>query len=195
VRVTGLRETGRGGVVVETDGRPWRELPADVIVRAEIRVDRELDRARLRTVARELRRHRALTEATRRLRRRDLSSRRLDTELARRGVRAPERAEAIGVLGRAGLLDDERLGHSRATALARRALGDAAILWNLEREGIDRAVALRAVEALEPERERAERLVQARGRSPRTARFLAAKGFAEDVVEAVAGADDAGALG
>ena len=50
---------------------------------------------------------------------------------------------------------------------------------------MDEALAREAVAALEPERDRAARIVVARGLSPRTARFLAAKGFAAEVVEDV----------
>ena len=190
MRVTGLREVRHGRVAVEVDGRSWRDLPADVVVRAELGLEAELDRERLRRLARELRRYEALAQATRRLRRRDLSTSRLDSELARRGVRAGDRGEAIDVLARTGILDDERFAFARATALAGRGLGDAAILWDLEREGVEPARARRAVEALDPEHERAERVVRARGRGVRTARFLAQKGFGEDVVEAAAGAGD-----
>jgi len=40
---------------------------------------------------------------------------------------------------------------------------------------------------LEPEAERARRLVERRGPGPRTARYLAAKGFGEDALEAALG--------
>jgi SOS response regulatory protein OraA/RecX len=190
VRVTGLREIGRGRVGVEIDGNAWRELPTDVVVRADVRLGTELDRPRLRALGRELRRHGALNQATRRLRRRDLTVRRLDAELERRGVTRAARADAIAVLGRAGLLDDARVAEARATALAGRGLGNAAIRWDLERQGVDPRLAERAIGGLEDERERAERIVRVRGPGVRTARFLAQKGFAEEVVEAAAGAPE-----
>ena len=190
MRVTGLRETGRGRVAVEVDGRAWRELPTDVVVRADVRFGTELDRPRLRTLARELRREKALSHATRRLRRRDLTVRRLDAELERRRVPPAARADAIGVLGRAGLLDDARVAEARATALAGRGLGNAAIRWDLERQGVGPDLAQRAIDGLEDERERAERIVRVRGAGARTARFLAQKGFAQEVVEAAGGAEE-----
>jgi SOS response regulatory protein OraA/RecX len=190
VHVTGLREIGRGRVLVELDGCPWRELPTEAVVRANVRLGTELDRARLRALARERRRHEALTHATRRLRRRDLTVRRLDAELERRGVAPAARADALGVLGRAGLLDDERVAEARATALAGRGLGNAAIRWDLEQHGVAADAAARAIGGLEDEHERAERIVRTRGPGARTARFLAQKGFAEEVVEAAAGAPE-----
>ena len=42
-----------------------------------------------------------------------------------------------------------------------------------------------ALEALDSERDRAERIVARRGVSAKTARYLASKGFPEDVVHAV----------
>jgi SOS response regulatory protein OraA/RecX len=190
VRVTGLREIGRDRVAVEVDGRPWRDLPSGAIVRADVRLGVELDRPRLRTLARELRRQDALKHATRRLRRRDLTVRRLDAELERRGVAAGARADALAVLGRAGLLDDARVAEARATALAGRGLGNAAIRWDLERQGVGAELAELAIDGLEDERERAERIVRVRGIGVTTARFLARKGFSEEVVEAAAGAEE-----
>jgi SOS response regulatory protein OraA/RecX len=42
----------------------------------------------------------------------------------------------------------------------------------------------RAIGMLDGERERAERVVRRRGSSPRTARYLAAKGFSDDAIAA-----------
>ncbi|HJQ73262.1 MAG TPA: hypothetical protein VJ814_00130, partial [Gaiellaceae bacterium] len=65
--VTALREHKGGRVAVELDGKPWRVLPADVVVRAGLGVGRRLDRPTARDLARELRRARALAAATRSL--------------------------------------------------------------------------------------------------------------------------------
>jgi hypothetical protein len=46
-----------------------------------------------------------------------------------------------------------------------------------------------ALARLDPERERAERLVGRRGATPATARLLAGRGFDEDVVSAVVARD------
>jgi hypothetical protein len=102
--VTALREDRRGRVAVELDGRPWRVLPAGVVVRAGVVEGRALDRPALRLLRRELRRDEAL------------------------------------------------------------------------------------LAGLEPEPERATRLIERRGAGPRTARYLAARGFGEEAVEAALGA-------
>ncbi|MGH3105504.1 MAG: regulatory protein RecX [Gaiellaceae bacterium] len=187
--ITGLREGRRGSVAIELDGEPWRTLPVDVVVRAGLALGGELDRPRLRDLGRELRRTKALSRATRALAVRDLSRRSLDERLRQAGVAQRERSEALDTLARAGLVDDERFACGRAHALSDRGFGDAAIRWHLEREGVDAGLVERALAELEPERERAERIAENRGRTAATARFLARKGFADDAVEAVVGAD------
>lgn len=190
--VTGLRESQGGRVAVELDGRRWRALPVEVVVRTRLAVGDELDRARLRELARELRRARGLEFALRALARRDLSSAALRRRLEGRRVPRPERDEAIGTLARSGLLDDERYAGRRAASLADRGVGNAAIRCRLEREGVAGPVVEAAVAGLEPERERARRLVHARGAGAGTARELARRGFGEDAIEEAVGpiADD-----
>jgi SOS response regulatory protein OraA/RecX len=83
-------------------------------------------------------------------------------------------------------VDDERFAHGRAAALAARGLGDAAIRYDLERERVDSELVENALASLPPERERAGRIVESRGPGPATARFLARRGFGEEVVEAAA---------
>jgi SOS response regulatory protein OraA/RecX len=186
-KVTALRARRGGRVLVEIDGRDWRELPEDVIVRASLTPGTELDRPRLREVARERRRAQALAAAGRTLRARDLPARALDVRLERRGIRAADRARALSTLQGAGLVDDGRFARNRALALAGRCLGDAAIRFDLEEYGVEPELVEEAVEGLEPESARAERIVASRGRSPATARFLARKGFGEAAVESAAG--------
>lgn len=185
--VTGLRTQRGGRVLVQVDGEDWRVLPADVVVRARLSLGIELDRRRLRAVARERRRAEALAVAGAALRVRDLPERRLEQRLERGGIPSASRAEALAALRSAGAVDDERYACNRALALAGRGAGDAAIRYDLERQGLDQELVDRAIDALEPERSRADRIVSARGRSPGTARFLARKGFAEEWVEAAAG--------
>jgi len=185
--VTALREVPRGKVEVELDGRPWRRLPVDAVVRAELMVGRSLDRETARTLGRELRRVGALARATRALAARDRSKRSLDERLAAAGVAAEARREALESLERVGLVDDARFAAGRAAALAERGQGDAAIRFDLERQGLSDELVTDAIEALEPERERAKRLAERRGRGPKTARWLAARGFEADTVEEVAG--------
>ena len=182
-RVTGLLERRGGRVAVEVDGEPWRTLPVDAAVRAELRVGVELDRPRLRLVRRELRRAEALAWAVRALRRRDLSVRGLDRRLEQAGLRRDERRAALATLERAGLLDDERFALARAEGLAERGYGDEAIGWLLERDGVEPQLAGRAVDALPAERERATVVAARRGPGRATAAFLARRGFAEDTIQ------------
>jgi SOS response regulatory protein OraA/RecX len=186
-RVTGLLERRGGRVAVEVDGEPWRTLPVDAAVRAELRVGVELDRPRLRLVRRELRRAEALAWAVRALRRRDYSVQLLDRRLEQAGLRRDERRAALDTLERAGLLDDERFALARAEGLAERGYGDQAIRWLLERDGVDPDLAGRAVDSLPPERERATAVAARRGPGGATAAFLARRGFAEDTVESALG--------
>jgi regulatory protein len=174
-------------VLVQLDGHDWRELPEDVVVRARLIPGTELDRPRLREVARERRRTRALTAAARALRVRDLPTRALDARLEQRGIAAADRARALSALHGAGVLDDGRFARNRALALAGRSLGDAAIRFDLERYGVHADQVEEALAGLEPESARAARIVAARGSSPATARFLARKGFGEDAVESAVG--------
>ena len=186
--VTALREDRRGRVAVELDGRPWRVLPAGVVVRAGVVEGRTLDRPALRLLRRELRRDEALRRATRALGARDLSAARLEERLARAAVAPAAAAESVRTLRAAGLVDDERLAHNRAEALAERGYGDAAIRDRLGQEALSGELIAQALAGLEPEPERANRLIERRGTGPRTARYLAARGFGEEAVEAALGA-------
>jgi SOS response regulatory protein OraA/RecX len=127
-----------------------------------------------------------LEVAARALRHRDRPAREVDDRLARAGVDEKRRAEALETLARLGYVDDDRYAASRAAALAARGWGDAGIRVRLEQEGIGAAPVERALSTLTPERERARAIAGREGASARTARRLAAKGFAEDVVESVA---------
>jgi SOS response regulatory protein OraA/RecX len=182
--VTALREERGGRVRVELDGRPWRTLPLDVVARAGLRWGCELDRARARLVRHELRRSEALSRAARALRARDQPERALDTRLRRAGFGADEREAALGSLARAGLVDDARFAHTRAASLAERGRGDAAIRWDLERQGVATELVEAALEALVPERDRALALAARHGATAATARLLARRGFGEEAVEA-----------
>jgi regulatory protein len=133
----------------------------------------------------------AQVAALRALRHRDLSVRELEERLRARGYSEAERAEAIETLLRTGLLDDTRFAESRARALASRGSGDALIRHDLVRAGVEAAAVDGAVSTLAPESERARSIVERRGPGPKTARYLAGKGFSEDAIAAaVARADD-----
>jgi SOS response regulatory protein OraA/RecX len=110
------------------------------------------------------------------LRYRDLSRARLDERLQQRGAGDDARAAALETLERAGLVDDGRVAASRARVLAERGYGDAAIRAALEEEQVAAEQLEAALAALEPEAERARRLL---GPAPnlKTLRRLAAKGF------------------
>jgi SOS response regulatory protein OraA/RecX len=185
--VTALRDDRRGRVVVELDGAPWRVLPVDVVVRAGLAEGRLLDRPALRLVRRELRRAEALEVAGRALRHRDLSRRRL-AERLEGAVPPAVAAESLATLERAGLVDDRRVALVRAESLAGRGYGDEAIRHRLRAEGLAEEVAEEAVAGLAPECERAGPLIERRGVGPRTARYLAGRGFGEEAVEAALGA-------
>jgi SOS response regulatory protein OraA/RecX len=176
-------------VAVELDGEPWRTLPVDVVARAGLTEGRALDRPALRLLRRELRRAEALAVAGHALRRQDLSERGIAERLARASVAPAAVAESLGILERAGLVDDARFSRTRAGSLADRGYGDAAIRHDLGRQGIAPEAVELALEGLDSETKRARRLVERRGPGARTARYLAAKGFGEEALGAAAGVD------
>jgi SOS response regulatory protein OraA/RecX len=197
--VTALRASGRGRVAGAPEGWTWRTIPLEVAVRAGVTAGVELDRTRARSLRRELRRSEAVAGAARALRARERTAHELDSALTRKGVRRPERAEAIATLARAGLVDDVRVASARAASLAARGRGDAAIRWELERLGVASELVEHALGGLRPERERAESVV-ARAGSPRGAgALLARRGFDADTIEALCGApggaEDGGTIG
>ena len=189
-RVTALRSVQPGRVLVELDGERWRTIPLDVAARSGLSIGLELDRERLRTLRRELRRGDAVAAGTQALARYDRSEQGLRGILERKGIGEREREEAIATLRRHGALDDERFAQARATALAKLGFGDAAIAFKLEQDGIEPQASAAALAALEPERDRAVRLTARRGASARTARWLAARGFAPESVEAALPTED-----
>jgi SOS response regulatory protein OraA/RecX len=186
--VTALRARGPGRVAVELDGAPWRVLPVDVVARTGIGEGRVLDRPALRLLRRELRRTEALRAAAGALRYRDLSSRRLAERLARKDVTPREAGETLETLARAGLVDDARFARNRAERLAERGYGDAAIRHRLAADGLPPEPVAEALAGLAGEAERAQRIVRDRGTGVRTARYLSARGFGEEAVEAALGA-------
>jgi SOS response regulatory protein OraA/RecX len=160
-------------------------VPLDCAAEARLAVGVPLDRVRARELGRALRRRRALDVAARALRTTAHSRASLETRLAGRGVGVEDRASTLGVLERAGIVDDQRGAHSRAELLATRGHGNEAIRADLEQRGFPTDAVTTAVDALDAEIERAARIVAARGASPRTARLLARHGFDQDAIEAV----------
>ena len=185
--VTGLRELGGGRVAVELDGARWRTLPLEVVVRVGLGAGEDLQRPRLRELARELRRARAVETALRAVARREQSSAEIERRLRRRGFAPGLREETLTRLESVGLVDDKRYALRRAESLADRGQGDEAIRWRLGRDGVPEELVARALAALPPESERARQVVAARGAGPRTARELARRGFGEAAVDEALG--------
>ena len=183
--VTALRERKRNRVAVELDGRPWRVLPTDAVVRAGLAVGHPLDRPTARELAREVRRARALAAATRTLAASDRSARALEQRLARGGHSAAAREGALASLARSGAIDDTRLAQGRALTLARRGYGDAAIRADLRRRLIAPEAAATAVAALEPEAARLQQLLENESVTPALVRRLAGRGFSRDSLDEV----------
>jgi regulatory protein len=127
----------------------------------------------------------ALELALRALRHRDRSAAEVERHLESRGVGEAERGCTLDTLVRTGVVDDRRFAESRASSLADRGAGDALIRHELRRAGVGAEDIEDAVAALASERARAERVVARRGGGRKTARYLAGKGFAEDVAHAV----------
>jgi SOS response regulatory protein OraA/RecX len=184
--VTRLRERKRGRVAVELDGRAWRVLPVDAVVRAGLTVGRQLDRPTARELAREVRRAKALAAAARTLAAGDRSRQALEQRLRQAGHSSAAREDAIASLDHAGLVDDARVAVSRAELLARRGYGDAAIRADLRRRLIPSEVAGDAVASLKPELERASPLLEGQSWSPALARRLANRGFSRDTLDELA---------
>jgi SOS response regulatory protein OraA/RecX len=137
----------------------------------------------------------ALDAAARALTRRDRSEAGVLEVLRRKGVAEDEALEAVETLRRVGAVDDERFAVTGAASLAEHGYGDMAIAFRLEREGVSGDLAERAVSALEPETERARQLVARRGATPKTARWLASRGFAPDSVESAIAVGEGAELG
>lgn len=122
----------------------------------------------------------AVDAAARLLRHADRSRAELEARLTQRGIGPQALADALETLERVGAFDDGRTASLRAARLAERGYGDAWIRAELERR---RLPVEEALGELEPEGERAGRIVAERGVGAATARYLARRGFDEDTVE------------
>jgi SOS response regulatory protein OraA/RecX len=161
-------------------------VPDDVVVRCGLRADLELDRPLLRRLRRELRQAEALAVAGRSLRRRDLSTRRLAERLDCAGVAPAAERSALQALTDARILDDSRLAEARASTLAERGWGDAAIAARLEAEGIAEDEARAALAGLPAEALRVEKITRGLSRAQAWT-VLARRGFDEETISAVVG--------
>ncbi|HKX48063.1 MAG TPA: regulatory protein RecX [Gaiellaceae bacterium] len=126
----------------------------------------------------------AVDAALRLLRYRDRSAAQIDQALEARDVGTDTREDALETLRRTGLVNDNRFAERRAATLAARGAGDAFIRHDLEAAGIATGVVEDVLAGLEGEQERARRIVERRGASAKTARYLAGKGFSTDAVHA-----------
>jgi SOS response regulatory protein OraA/RecX len=124
-----------------------------------------------------------MERAARVLRSRDLSVAELDARLDRARIAPALRGETIERLAEAGAVDDERFAESRARALADRGAGNLFVRHDLETRGVAPSAVEAAIELLDPESVRAARICARRGTGPKTARYLARKGFSEDAIE------------
>jgi len=137
----------------------------------------------------------AVEQALRALRHRDRCVAEVDRHLEARGLDEIDRQSAIATLVRTGVVDDRRYAESRASSLADRGAGNALIRHELLRAGVESDLVEDALGALAGERERAERIVARRGGGAKTARYLAGKGFAEEVVRVVVAHSQGESLG
>ena len=136
----------------------------------------------------------ALESALRALRHRDRSTHEVEARLAEQGFDPADRMHALETLERVGLVDDARFARARAAALAERGAGNQLIRHDLSLAGVGADLVEEAVELLDPEIQRARRVVEKRGASPKTARYLHGRGYAPDVVAAAVASDERGEL-
>ena len=190
--MTAVRRAGPGRVVLELDGRLWRIVPDEVVLRLGFAAGDELDRGTLRRLRAELRRVEAFAAAGRSLSRRDLSKARLRERLRRAGVAPAEKERTLARLERMGLVDDHRLARARAATLAERGWGDAAIAARLEEDGIDASTGRAVIDELAPERERALALAGGECDRRKAGSLLIRRGFSPDSIEAAVGMLDEG---
>jgi regulatory protein len=126
-----------------------------------------------------------LEQALRVLRHRERSAAEVDRYLIERGVGEDEREAVLETLARTALVDDRRFAEVRARSLVERGAGNELIRHELARAGIDSELAEEIVASLPPETERVARIVARRGGGPKTARYLAGKGFSDDFIRTV----------
>jgi SOS response regulatory protein OraA/RecX len=160
-------------------------VPDEVVIRCGLAANVTLERPLLRQLRTELRKAEALAVAGRALRTRDLSHRRVRDRLERAGVPPAAEQSALAALAAAGVLDDSRLAFRRAHTLAERGWGNAAVAERLRGEGIGEHAIQPALADLEPELDRAARLVASAGGAAKAWALLSRRGFDPDTIEAL----------
>jgi SOS response regulatory protein OraA/RecX len=106
----------------------------------------------------------------------------LEERLLSRGVRRADATAAVEALARAGAVDDGRLARARASSLAERGWGNAAIIARLHGAGISDEAMEGALADLASEPIRAARLV-ADLPLPKAVAVLTRRGFDPELVE------------
>ena len=118
------------------------------------------------------------------LSRRELSRVELVARLERSGIDREDAELASSQLAEAGYQSDERTAEERARVLAARMQGDRAIRADLRGRGISQLDIDSALEGVDPESTRAERLAGRAADAAQLARVLHRKGFTDDTIEA-----------
>ena len=135
----------------------------------------------------------ALTQITRLLAASDKTRSQLVAALSRRGYEQPELDEALSRAQALGYLDDARVAQRKARSELLAGWAGEALLGRLTATGLQEALAQKAVKEAIAESgwtalQAARALVAARKLTgAKGARFLASRGFEEDVVERVIG--------
>ena len=130
----------------------------------------------------------ALKVAVKALARRELSAAELLEHITRAGISPDDAARAVDDLREAGYQSDERAARERARTLCERGLGNAAIRADLR--GRRLAVDIEPViAALPPESKRAQALAERLGAGRRLVATLQRKGYSDETICAVTGAD------
>ena len=111
------------------------------------------------------------------------------TEVALRALRHRDRSrrELEQRLAQAGIPADERFATGRARTLAERGAGNDLIRTDLRRRGVAAEAVEEAITELEPEDVRAAELYERRGADAKALRYLARKGFSQDVLTGISG--------
>lgn len=130
----------------------------------------------------------ALTQATRLLAGRDKTRAQLHAALLQRGYPEEEATAAVERAQALGYLDDRRVASRRAREALEEGWAGDALLGKLVATGLDEAVARAALEeaiaaaAWEPLAAARALLGRRKLTGPKAARFLAARGFEEDLI-------------
>ncbi len=111
--------------------------------------------------------------------------------LKERGVAEVDAEELVADLERSGLVSDTRAASTRAAHLAERGWGNAVIDHRLEAASYSLEARAAALASLNGEVDRARLLLARKRRAPAAAaRFLAQRGFDDDVCEGLLGTEE-----